>query len=165
MYNGRTCKLAVTREVLDGEAKKCTTCDGQGAVIQVVRMGPMIQQIQQPCSKCSGTGYSVKTKRERKVLEVPVEKGMKNGHRVTRVFSRNTDLILIFEYLHYLFLFLCVLRKMIFPFAGLFFALHFVVRFRSAAWQTKNLTWSLGTLFSRSKRSHMAFSRERATTF
>lgn len=82
MYNGRTCKLAVTREVLDGEAKKCAGCDGQGAVIQVVRMGPMIQQIQQPCSKCSGTGYSVKTKRERKVLEVPVEKGMKNGHRI-----------------------------------------------------------------------------------
>lgn len=82
LYNGRTCKLAVTREVLDGEAKKCQSCDGKGVVIQVVRMGPMIQQIQQHCPQCSGTGYSVKTKRERKVLEVPVEKGMKNNHQI-----------------------------------------------------------------------------------
>ena len=178
MYNGRTCKLAVTREVLDGEAKKCTTCDGQGAVIQVVRMGPMIQQIQQPCSKCSGTGYMVKTKRERKVLEVPVEKGMKNGHKVIMCFSLSLSVVrrlpcsqvkcrldLIFDCVHDLYLFLCVLREMTFRFSGLVCALHFVVRFRSVAWQTKNPTWSLGTLFSRSKRSHMAFSRERATTF
>merc|ERR1712070_980769 len=66
----------------DGEAKKCTACDGRGGVVQVVRMGPMIQQIQQPCSKCNGTGYMGKTKRERKVLEVPVEKGVKNNHRI-----------------------------------------------------------------------------------
>jgi len=82
LYNGRTCKLAVTREVLDGEAKKCGGCDGRGVVIQVVRMGPMIQQVQQHCPQCSGGGYAVKTKRERKVLEVPVEKGMKNNHKI-----------------------------------------------------------------------------------
>ena len=37
----------------------CTQCDGRGAVVQVRRMGPMIQQVQTSCPKCGGTGKDV----------------------------------------------------------------------------------------------------------
>jgi len=42
----------------------------------------MVQQVQRKCPNCTD-GYRCKTKKERKVLEVHVEKGMKNGEKVT----------------------------------------------------------------------------------
>jgi len=58
-------------------------------------MGPMIQQIQQPCEECSGTGEVInqkdrcktcngrKTVSEKKMLEVHIDKGMKGGQTIT----------------------------------------------------------------------------------
>ena len=58
-------------------------------------MGPMIQQIQQPCDECSGTGEVInqkdrcktcngrKTVSEKKTLEVHIDKGMKGGQTIT----------------------------------------------------------------------------------
>ena len=37
----------------------CNECNGQGIVMKVRRMGPMIQQIQTQCSKCHGTGKDI----------------------------------------------------------------------------------------------------------
>jgi DnaJ-class molecular chaperone len=34
----------------------CTTCNGQGRVVHMVRMGPMIQQSVQQCKQCNGNG-------------------------------------------------------------------------------------------------------------
>lgn len=61
----------------------------------VRQMGPMIQQIQQPCNDCSGTGEIInhkdkckvcngkKTVQEKKMLEVHIDKGMKGGQHIT----------------------------------------------------------------------------------
>jgi len=84
VYNGKTVKLAVQRKVIVGDVVKCETCNGQGAVMQVRQIGPgMIQQMQSACEECSGQGFMAKTKKEREVLEVHVEKGVKNGHKIT----------------------------------------------------------------------------------
>lgn len=75
LYNGKTAKLAITRSVMKGEPKKCTTCRGQGVVIQMRQIGPgMVQQLQSRCPDCQG-GYRVQMKKERQVLEVNVDKG------------------------------------------------------------------------------------------
>ena len=82
LYNGKTVKLAINRQVIIGEATQCRTCDGQGVVLELrqIALG-MVQQVQRKCSACTD-GYVCKTKKERKVLEVHVEKGMKNGQKV-----------------------------------------------------------------------------------
>lgn len=83
LYNGKTVKLAINRQVQVGEATMCRQCDGQGAVIELrqIALG-MVQQVQKRCTKCAGEGYCGETKKERKVLEVHIEKGMKNGQKV-----------------------------------------------------------------------------------
>jgi len=84
LYNGKTVKLAVNRKVIEGEPSTCTKCRGQGAVMEIRQIGPgMISQVQRTCDVCGGQGYSAKTKSERKVLEVHVEKGMKHNEKIT----------------------------------------------------------------------------------
>lgn len=34
LYTGKTVKLAVSRQVLDGESRMCTACDGKGKVVE-----------------------------------------------------------------------------------------------------------------------------------
>lgn len=84
LYNGKTVKLAINRQVLVGEPKMCSTCDGQGVVVELrqIALG-MVQQIQRHCHDCEGEGYIAKKKKERKVLEVLVEKGMKHNQKIT----------------------------------------------------------------------------------
>lgn len=94
IYNGKVVKISVNRQRMkypkgmdkDKAVQTCPQCDGRGFVIQVRRMGPMIQQVQQQCPKCGGTGKivakGVKQVKERKILEVPIDKGVKNGRKV-----------------------------------------------------------------------------------
>jgi DnaJ homolog subfamily A member 2 len=91
LYAGVTKKLAINRDVIDKAAgiKDCGECNGRGVVIQVVRMGPMIQQMQQPCNSCGGQGKTAKMKKEREVLEVFIPKGASNNYKVT--FSGKAD--------------------------------------------------------------------------
>merc|ERR1719161_3109835 len=42
----------------------------------------MIQQMQSQCSACGGQGKSFKTKQEREILEVHIQKGSPDGHKV-----------------------------------------------------------------------------------
>ena len=84
LYNGKTVKLAVNRQVLVGEPKMCTACDGHGVVVELRQLGlGMVQQIQKHCSLCEGEGYKCQKKRERKILEVHIDKGMKHKQKVT----------------------------------------------------------------------------------
>lgn len=105
LYKGKTTKLALTRNVIcakcegrggkEGAVRTCSTCNGRGTRTIVRSMGPMIQQIQQPCNDCSGTGEIInnkdkckvcngkKTVQEKKMLEVHVDKGMKGGQHIT----------------------------------------------------------------------------------
>ena len=102
LYNGRTFKLAVNRqrvkypEGMDPSeaAKTCERCNGHGVVMQVRQLRPgFLQQIQTNCEACDGNGKTfvsgVKTFKEKKVLEVHVDKGMRHGQKI--VFSGEAD--------------------------------------------------------------------------
>ena len=91
LYNGATRKLAINREVIDtSEAvTTCSECDGRGVKIQVIRMGPMIQQAQSACQRCQGEGKKYKIKKEREVLDVYIEKGAVHGQKI--VFANKAD--------------------------------------------------------------------------
>jgi len=84
MYNGTTKKMAITRQVIDKKkgVSSCSDCGGRGVRVQTVRMGPMIQQMQSACDSCGGQGTSFKTMKDREVLEVHVQKGSPDGHKV-----------------------------------------------------------------------------------
>ena len=84
LYNGSVRKLRLGREVIDKEkgVTKCAQCGGRGAVIRTVRMGPMIQQIQQPCGSCGGQGFQYSKSRVKEVIEVHVPKGANDGHKL-----------------------------------------------------------------------------------
>jgi DnaJ family protein A protein 2 len=83
IYNGKTVKLAVNRKVIVGDVKTCSTCDGQGAKMEIRQIGPgMIQQMQRTCPDCKGQGNTAETKSERKVLEVHIEKGARQGQKI-----------------------------------------------------------------------------------
>lgn len=66
MVGGETeveANLQVSCETCDGRAaatpegvKKCSTCEGQGQVVQNRKIGPFIQQVVSDCHDCTGTG-------------------------------------------------------------------------------------------------------------
>jgi DnaJ-class molecular chaperone len=73
LYNGKTQRMAITRNVLCAkcngtgtksgkEAEKCRTCDGRGVRIVVRQMGMFIQQSQSVCPDCGGKGDVVREK-------------------------------------------------------------------------------------------------------
>ncbi|XP_061891458.1 dnaJ homolog subfamily A member 4-like [Entelurus aequoreus] len=106
MYNGSTRKLALQKNVIcekcegyggkKGTLQKCSNCKGRGVQIKVQQIGPgMIQQIQSMCGDCHGQGESFsakdrckncnghKVERKKKILEVHIDKGMKDGQKIT----------------------------------------------------------------------------------
>lgn len=112
LYKGKTSKLALQKTVIcsecegvggkKGSVKSCTPCGGRGVVIKMKQLGPgMIQQIQQVCQDCGGEGETIeekdkckhckgkKVESQRKILEVHIDKGMKDGQKI--VFSGEGD--------------------------------------------------------------------------
>lgn len=106
MYNGATRKLGLQKNVIcekcdgyggkKGALEKCSTCKGRGVQVKVQQIGPgMIQQIQSMCSDCQGEGEKFNSKdrckncnghkveRKKKILEVHIDKGMKDGQKIT----------------------------------------------------------------------------------
>merc|ERR1719351_580231 len=100
LYNGKVRKLAANRDLrcdeCDGKGgksvKKCTECNGMGVKLKTRQMGPMLQQMQVPCAVCDQRGEIVggpkckackgkRTVREKKILEIKVEKGMPSKHK------------------------------------------------------------------------------------
>ncbi|OCF71658.1 chaperone regulator [Kwoniella mangroviensis CBS 8886] len=104
LYKGKVQKLALSKSVIckscegrggkKGAVSTCTGCQGRGVKVMLRQLGPMMQQIQQPCGECEGTGEMMnpkdrckncngkKTISERKVLEVHIDKGMKSGQQI-----------------------------------------------------------------------------------
>lgn len=83
-------------------AGKCKTCDGRGVRVIIKQLGPgMIQQMQTVCNECGGKGEQIKEEdkckeckgkkviKDKKVLTVYVDKGMRHGQKV--VFSGESD--------------------------------------------------------------------------
>ena len=60
IYNEHTVKVDFKQkyccEKCGGVTNKCDLCDGKGVRIQVIQMGPMIQQMQSTCHNCRGSG-------------------------------------------------------------------------------------------------------------
>jgi DnaJ family protein A protein 2 len=105
LYKGKTTKLALNKTVLcskcdgkggkAGAVKPCQGCNGRGVKVILRQLGPMLQQIQQPCPECDGKGEVINQKdrcrqcngkkvtNERKLLEVYIDKGMRNGQTIT----------------------------------------------------------------------------------
>lgn len=76
--------------------KKCTTCHGQGVVLQTKKVGPgFVQQFQTHCPDCRGKGEKIdkssictacdgqKVKSEETTLNIYIDKGMKDGQKIT----------------------------------------------------------------------------------
>jgi len=106
LYVGKTTKVALQKHVLcskcegrgvmkPGVVKSCLDCKGSGVKTIYRQMGPMVQQLQQTCTECEGAGEIINPKdrckscdgnkvvKERKVLEVHIDKGMRDGQRIT----------------------------------------------------------------------------------
>lgn len=106
LYKGAVRKLALQKNVIcdkcegrggkKGAVEPCPTCRGTGMQVQIQQLGPgMIQQIQSMCQECRGQGERInpkdrcktcqgrKTIRDRKILEVHVDKGMVDGQKIT----------------------------------------------------------------------------------
>ena len=104
LYKGKTAKIAVQRKVLcgkcsgrggkEGAVKTCSTCQGRGIKTILRQMGPLVQQMQQTCPDCEGEGETIraadrcgacngrKVSSEKKVHEIHVEVGMRNGQKI-----------------------------------------------------------------------------------
>lgn len=112
LYNGATRKLALQKNVIcdkcegrggkKGAVEKCTQCRGTGLETRMHQISAgLIQHVEQVCRKCAGAGEITdqkdrckqclgrKTVRERKVLEVHIDKGMRDGQKI--VFSGEGD--------------------------------------------------------------------------
>ncbi|XP_033113154.1 dnaJ homolog subfamily A member 2-like [Anneissia japonica] len=105
MYNGKTSKLQLSKNVIckkckgyggkQGTKRHCSPCNGRGIRITMRQIGPgMVQQQQSVCSECRGEGEVMresdkcrecdgrKTIKETKILDVHVEKGMRDGQKI-----------------------------------------------------------------------------------
>lgn len=40
----------------DKKSRKCNSCNGEGKRVNIIRQGPIIQQVVQPCNVCKGSG-------------------------------------------------------------------------------------------------------------
>eukprot|EP00270_Netrium_digitus_P013433 TRINITY_DN4466_c0_g1_i1.p1 TRINITY_DN4466_c0_g1~~TRINITY_DN4466_c0_g1_i1.p1 ORF type:complete len:422 (-),score=74.07 TRINITY_DN4466_c0_g1_i1:334-1599(-) len=112
LYSGTSKKLSLSRNVIcakckgtgskSGQSSQCTGCKGSGMKISIRQLGPgMIQQMQHVCNDCRGSGEIINEKdkcneckgskvvKEKKVLEVHVDKGMQHGQKIT--FSGEAD--------------------------------------------------------------------------
>lgn len=105
IYNGTMRKLAINKDVIcetcDGLGgpsdafSMCSLCGGRGVRVQVRQMGAMIQQSQCVCNACGGQGKIVEDSKRckschgkgvqqtKKILEVLIERGVPDQHRVT----------------------------------------------------------------------------------
>lgn len=112
MYTGKTVRLAISRSKpcqecegrggKPGAEKTCSDCNGRGMRVSLRQIGQgMVQQIQAACQTCKGQGTKMderdkcksckgsKVYKDRKVLEVNIEKGMQHGTKIK--FSGEAD--------------------------------------------------------------------------
>ncbi|XP_023954720.2 dnaJ homolog subfamily A member 2 [Bicyclus anynana] len=106
MYVGKTAKLQLSKNVICGPCKgvggkpgavvSCRDCHGQGLKVSYQQIGPnMTRQFQTRCPTCQGLGETINEKdkcpkckgkkvlNETKILEVHVEKGMRENQKIS----------------------------------------------------------------------------------
>jgi len=93
----RLCKDCDGKGTKDKDAlKKCKSCNGEGRKLEYRKLGPgFVQQVQVQCEACNGEGVSIDEKskcdacsgkkviNEPKTLEIYIDKGMKDGQKIT----------------------------------------------------------------------------------
>lgn len=101
LYNNETVNIKYNHKVYcvkcngegtnDGTKSTCQGCGGKGMRVQVIRMGPMIQQQVGPCGDCRGRGKTTPDKNKcedcngigminkEKVLPIPMSAKYRNG--------------------------------------------------------------------------------------
>jgi len=108
LYNGKTAKLKITKNVIcdeclgqgslkEGGTSQCAPCRGRGVKVMLRPIGPgMVQQIQTACPECQGKGEVIDEKDrcqqcagkkvipETIVQEFVVERGMEWGDTIVR---------------------------------------------------------------------------------
>ncbi|XP_012262535.2 dnaJ homolog subfamily A member 2-like [Athalia rosae] len=105
MYNGKTAKLQLSKNVLcatcagvggaEGAVSTCKHCRGYGYKVTYKQLAPgMTQQLQERCAQCQATGEIInekdrcitcegkKTVNQTKILEVHVDKGMRDSQKI-----------------------------------------------------------------------------------
>ncbi|XP_044751473.1 dnaJ homolog subfamily A member 2-like [Coccinella septempunctata] len=105
LYNGKTSKLQLNKNVIckkcsgkgskNGNVVRCHTCRGCGIKTTIRHLGPgFAQQSQSTCTDCNGTGEYIKDNdrcgtckgkkvtSETKILEVHIDKGMKENQKI-----------------------------------------------------------------------------------
>jgi DnaJ family protein A protein 2 len=106
LYNAKVSKLQLSRNIIcktcdgvggkAGSRRSCNGCRGSGMKVTYRQLGPgMMQQMQSVCTDCSGEGEQFsesdrckacqgkKVVVETKILEVHVDKGMRDGEKIT----------------------------------------------------------------------------------
>ena len=104
LYKGRVYEVELKQQHLcsscrgsgarkESDVTQCPVCQGRGIQVKMVSLGPgFMQQVQQPCERCSGKGKIIKHKcpickgakvvKGKKKLDVMVEIGMPDGHKI-----------------------------------------------------------------------------------
>ncbi|KAG0725455.1 DnaJ subfamily A member 2 [Chionoecetes opilio] len=106
LYNGKVSKLQLSKNTIciacggeggpPGALHPCRTCSGRGIKVTITQLGPgMVQQMQSRCPACDGEGEVInerdrcqtclgrKVVQQTKLLEVQVDKGMRDEQRIT----------------------------------------------------------------------------------
>ncbi|KAK8747223.1 hypothetical protein OTU49_016691 [Cherax quadricarinatus] len=106
LYNGKVSKLQLSKNTIctacggeggpAGALQPCRNCNGRGVKVTITQLGPgMVQQMQSRCPECDGEGEVInerdrcqvcmgrKVTPQTKLLEVHVDKGMKDEQRIT----------------------------------------------------------------------------------
>lgn len=106
LFNGKLSKLKLKKKIIcsackgaggkSGAVQSCAGCNGQGIKISIQPLGPgMVQQVQRVCPDCGGEGEQIDEKNrckkcngkkvceDTKILEVQVDKGMKDNQKIT----------------------------------------------------------------------------------
>eukprot|EP00178_Gracilaria_changii_P028376 TRINITY_DN9_c0_g1_i3.p1 TRINITY_DN9_c0_g1~~TRINITY_DN9_c0_g1_i3.p1 ORF type:complete len:366 (-),score=53.45 TRINITY_DN9_c0_g1_i3:3978-5075(-) len=105
IIRNRVCKTCRGRGASRPEAvETCYVCHGRGIQVTLNQIGPgMVQQVQNTCRTCKGMGETInerfrcgackgdKVVKERKVLEVYVDKGMQHGQKITFTGEANAN--------------------------------------------------------------------------
>jgi DnaJ-class molecular chaperone len=118
IYNEHTVKVDFKQkyccEKCGGVTNKCELCDGKGIRIQVIQMGPMIQQMQSTCHNCRGSGKISKPnscsdcrgegyKLRDVSVNVPLKNGLLSGQQIHlqnmghQFKDQKTDLIVVIQ--------------------------------------------------------------------
>ena len=93
IYNGKTINVTVNRKTIDSSSiDTCLSCQGKGMTIKTMRMGPMVQQIQQPCHICNGRGQSYNINNITENIKIIIPKGVPNNHNIT-IYEKGHDIV------------------------------------------------------------------------